>query len=241
MPWSDAQSPARLPRQMALLATTNPSGAGLRFHDRPGDPYAPVLVGAIAEMRRQKDPDEIEALRKCMRAGEAGHAQARRIVRPGMTEMEVYLAVSSACQREAGRAAIVYGDFAGFAGAGERTGGPPTARVLETGDMLIVDFSVVLDGYRSDFTNTIVVGGSPTEDQTRLYDLCVAAMAAGERELRAGRECRTVYDAVNDIFERAEMAKYFPHHAGHGLGLTHPERPFIVRATPATHSSPATS
>jgi Xaa-Pro aminopeptidase len=163
-----------------------------------------------------------------MRAGEAGHAAARRVVRPGITELDVYLAVSEACQREAGRATIVYGDFAVSPGP-ERTGGPPTDRILKQGDMLIVDFSVVLGGYRGDFTNTIVVGGNPNSEQQRLYDLCIAAMAAGERELRAGQACRTVYDAVNDVFERADMAEFFPHHAGHGLGLTHPEAPYIVR------------
>ena len=76
------------------------------------DPYGRLLIRTLADMRRQKDPDEIEALRRCMRAGEAGHAVARQVVRPGMTELDVYLAVSTACQRTAGRAAIVYGDFA---------------------------------------------------------------------------------------------------------------------------------
>ena len=46
---------------------------------------------------------------------------------------------------------------------------------------------------------------------------------------RAGRPCLTVYGAVNDVFDRAGTAKYFPHHAGHGIGLTHPEAPYIVR------------
>jgi Xaa-Pro aminopeptidase len=62
-----------------------------------------------------------------------------------------------------------------------------------------------------------------------LYDLCIEAMASGERELRAGQACHTVYLAVRDVFERAGVAEYFPHHAGHGLGLTHPEAPFFVR------------
>jgi Xaa-Pro aminopeptidase len=101
--------------------------------------------------------------------------------------------------------------------------------VLEPGDMLILDFSVVIGGYRSDFTNTLVVGREPNADQQRLYDLCCQAMAAGERELRAGAACRTVYAAVRHAFERAGVAEHFPHHAGHGLGLTHPEAPFLVR------------
>ena len=163
-----------------------------------------------------------------MRAGEAGHAWARANARPGMTELDVYTGVAAACAKEAGKAVIVYGDFAVSPGP-ERRGGPPTERALEPGDMLILDYSVVIAGYRSDFTNTLVVGREPTADQRRLFDLCTEAMAAGERELRAGRECRTVYGAVRDVFERAEVAQHFPHHAGHGLGLTHPEAPYFVR------------
>ena len=228
VPWYDGQSPARGPRQLAVLSDVNPSHGGLRIHDRPGDPLAASVVGTIARMRRQKDPDEIEALRKCMRAGNAGHAWARANIKPGMTELDVYCGVNTACIQEVGEAVIVYGDFAVSPGP-ERRGAPPTRRVLQPGDMLILDYSVVIGGYRSDFTNTLVVGKQPTADQRRLYDLCVAAMAAGERELRAGAACQTVYDAVRAVFEKAGVGEHFPHHAGHGLGLTHPEAPFFVR------------
>jgi hypothetical protein len=233
VPWYSGQAPARGPRQLALLQTVNPSHGGLRIHDRPGDPYAATVIRTIAEMRRQKDADEVELLRRCMRATEAGHAWARANVQPGMTELEVYCGVNSACIQAAGQAVVVYGDFAVSPGP-ERRGGPPTSRVLAPGDMFILDYSVVIDGYRSDFTNTLVVGRDPTPDQQRLYDLCVQAMAAGENELQAGRTCRTVYDAVRDVFDRAGVAKHFPHHAGHGIGLTHPEAPYFVREADET-------
>ncbi len=186
------------------------------------------MIRTVAELRRQKDPDEVELLRRCMRVTEAGHAWARANVRPGMTELEVYCGVNTACIQAAGRAVIVYGDFAVSPGP-ERRGGPPTDRVLQPGDMLILDYSVVLGDYRSDFTNTLVVGRDPTPEQQRLYDLCTQAMAAGEKELRAGQSCRTVYGAVREVFDRAGVGEYFPHHAGHGLGLTHPEAPYFVR------------
>jgi Xaa-Pro aminopeptidase len=127
----------------------------------------------------------------------------------------------------------VYGDFAVSPGPARR-GGPPTQQVLKTGDMFILDYSVVLSGYRSDFTNTLVVGGKPNAEQKRLYDACMAAMAAGEAQLKAGVACQTVFDAVNGVFEKAGLAQYFPHHAGHGLGLGHPESPFIVRHSSET-------
>jgi hypothetical protein len=228
VPWYDGQSPAHGPRQLALLEGVNPEGRGLRIHDRPGDPYAATLIQTLANLRRQKDPDEVALLRRCMSATEAGHAWARQHVKPGMTELETYGGINAACMREAGHPVIVYGDFAVSPGPSRRGGGP-TDRVLEPGDMLILDYSVVIGGYRSDFTNTLVVGGQPNAEQCHLYELSMAAMASGEKELRAGAGCRTVYDAVRDVFDRAGVAEHFPHHAGHGLGLTHPEAPYFVR------------
>jgi Xaa-Pro dipeptidase len=233
VPWYDGQSPARGPRRLALLQGVNPAQGGLRIHDQPGDPYAKTVIDTLAAMRRRKDADELALLRQCMRVTDAGHAWARANIRPGMTELDVYVGVSGACIQAAKHAVVVYGDFAVSPGP-ERRGGPPTDRVLEPGDLFILDYSVVIRQYRSDFTNTLVVGKEPSSDQQRLYDLCTNAMAQGEKELRAGQACLTVYQAVHDVFERAGVAEYFPHHAGHGLGLAHPEAPYFVRAADET-------
>jgi hypothetical protein len=227
VPWYDGQLPGRGPRQLALLGEVNPVHGGMHIHDRPGDPAASAVVRTLARLRRQKDPDEVALLRQCMRAGEAGHAWARDHVKPGMTELDVYGGVCAACVRAAGRPVVVYGDFAVSPGP-ERRGGPPTGRELRPSDLFILDFSVVIDGYRSDFTNTLCIGEAPTPAQQRLYDLCCKAMAAGERELREGAACLKVYNAVNGAFADEGMAEHFGHHAGHGIGLTHPEAPFFV-------------
>jgi Xaa-Pro aminopeptidase len=226
--WYDGQSPAQGPRQLAVMSEVNPMRSGLRVHDRPGDPMASQIINTVAEMRRQKDPDEIAQLNACMRATEAGHAWARANVEPGMSELEVYAGVNAACEKVAGMPVIVYGDFTISPGSAKR-GGPPTDHVLAAGETLILDYSVVIQGYRSDFTNTLVVGGKPTADQERIFQLCLAAMAAGEKELRAETPCLAVYNAVRGVFEKAGVADAFPHHAGHGLGITHPEDPYLVR------------
>ena len=225
--WYDGQTPGNGPRQLAVLKEVNPMRSGLRVHDRPGDPMASQIINTVTDMRRQKDPDEVEALRTCMRATDAGHAWALANVKAGMTELDVYSGISAACVKAAGMPVVVYGDFAVSPGSARR-GGAPTGQVLKAGDMLILDYSVVIGGYRSDFTNTLVVGGKPNAEQKRLYDLCVAALAAGEKELRAEAACLTVYNAVRGVFEKAGVADAFPHHAGHGLGITHPEDPYIV-------------
>src|SRR5205085_11530939 len=148
-------------------------------HDDPASPDCARVTALLHRLRRQKDPDEIALLERCMRATDAGHAWARAHVRPGMTELDVYRGVNAACIQDAGQPVVVYGDFAVSPGP-ERRGGGPTERVLQPGDLFILDYSVVIGGYRSDFTNTLVVDREPTADQKRLYDLCVQAMAAGE-------------------------------------------------------------
>lgn len=225
--WYDGKSPGDGPRRLILRDVVELSGTDGRIHDGLADQLGPDLLRAVAEMRRAKDPDEVEVLRACMRASEAGHDWARRKVQPGLTELHVYSGVFHRCSRTVGRPVVVYGDFAVSPGPARR-GGPPTDREIKPGETLILDYSVVIQGYRSDFTNTLVVGADPTPEQQRLFDLCVAAMAEAEKLLRAGTACRDVYDAVRGSFEREGMADHFPHHAGHGLGLGHPEAPFFV-------------
>lgn len=225
--WYDGRSPGQGPRRLILRDAVEEAGTGRRIHDCLSDPLAPAVWNTVAEMRRAKDADELAVLAACMRATEAGHAWARANVRPGMTELQVYNGIFAVCAEAVGRPVIVYGDFAVSPGSSRR-GGPPTGRVIQPGETLILDFSAVIQGYRSDFTNTLVVGAEPTAEQRRLFDLCAAAMTEGENQLRAGAACRDVYAAVRSAFDSEGLADRFPHHAGHGLGLTHPEAPFFV-------------
>ena len=221
-------------RQITKWYDGQTPGRGTRRLIGPAAPIAgPEIYSILDEMRRSKDPDELALLRRCMRVTEAGHAWARANVRPGMTELDTYAGIVSECTKAAGHPVIVYGDFAVSPGSARR-GGMATERVIQAGETLILDFSVVIRCYRSDFTNTLVVGAEPTVEQRQLFDWCTAAMAAGEAKLKAGAACQTVYDAVRGVFGQAGVADSFPHHAGHGLGLSHPEAPFIVRQSTET-------
>ena len=223
--WYDGKSPGGGARRWSLHDTVASHGG--RVHDSFTDPDAAKLWAAVTQFRRAKDADELDQLRACMKPTEAGHAWARANVRAGMTELDVYNGVFTAVSTAVGRPAIVYGDFTVSTGS-TKHGGPATNHVLADGETYILDFSVVLDGYRSDFTNTSVVGGKPTADQQRLFDLSLSAMQAGEALLKAGTPCKAVYDAVRGVFAAAGVADSFPHHAGHGLGIGHPEAPFFV-------------
>ena len=185
-----------------------------------------TLGSLLKDLRRQKLPDEIEALKFCMAAGDAGHARAFEVIRPGATDIEVYGEVQKACLHAAAKPGLVYGDFRANRKGHSKVGGLPVGEELKDGDLYILDYSFVIDGYRSDFTNTYAVG-EPTDDQRRLHDACVAALHAGEGVLNAGAKASTVYDACSQTLIDAGFGK-LTHHAGHGLGMAHPEPPILV-------------
>ena len=180
----------------------------------------------IRDLRRSKMPDELALLERCMDAGAAGHRAAFQAVQPGVSEIDVYQAVRTAAESAAGCPCVVYGDFRATSGQVFRAGGLPSSRRLQPGDLFLLDYSVIIAGYRSDITNTIAVS-EPTADQTRQAQACLAAMQKAEDILAPG--CRAA-----DVFTAADgelQAHGFPglsHHAGHGVGMEHPEPPILV-------------
>lgn len=183
----------------------------------------------LRQLRRRKEPDEIALIRQCMQAGDAGQARLLEIIREGISEFDVYREVHAAVLEAAGRPALVYGDFrACFAEEPKNGGLPPgQGRTLQPGDLFVLDFSVVLDGYRSDFTNTVSVG-EPSAEARDLFSLCKQGLSSGEGALRAGTAASEVHGAVAQPFVEAGKGDAFPHHAGHGIGLGHPEPPILV-------------
>jgi Xaa-Pro aminopeptidase len=200
------------------------SAAGVQNVPRSDAP--PSLGTILRGLRRQKEPDELTLLRQCMRAADAGHARAWDVIRTGVSEMDVFREVQQAAIAVAARPGLIYGDFRATTNKMPHLGGLPTAYRLQLGDLFILDFSVVLNGYRSDFTNTIAVG-VPTIKQQEMFQICAAALRSGESALLPGTRAADVYAAVSQPFVDAGKPP-LSHHAGHGIGLAHPEPPIFV-------------
>jgi len=173
--WYDGQSPG------LGSAGDDPSegvwkaaGTGGRIHDSLGDASAPEIFAITTDLRRRKDPDEVEQT-----SGVHGRRPtpdmpgARANVKPGNERTRcVRPAVCQAvlrCGRSLGRGLR---RLHGSRPAVRNAGGPPTPHVLQAGETFILDYSVILQGYRSDFTNTLVVGGNPMAEQRKIFELC---------------------------------------------------------------------
>lgn len=232
--WLPALAAELLPTGAARLPTP-PAGGPAVGGPTVGIPAAgagnargvTTLGELLLQLRRQKDPDELATLQLAMDACAAGHAAALRTVAPGVTEFEVYRAIHAAVLEQAGRPVQIYGDFRANDAAVPKRGGPPTGERLTEGSLYLLDYSVIIDGYRSDFTNT-VCAGVPTAAQRELFDWCHEALQAGAGALRAGVTGREVYEATAGPLRRSPHGATFTHHAGHGLGMAHPEAPILV-------------
>jgi Xaa-Pro aminopeptidase len=185
------------------------------------------LGSLIRKLRRNKEQDEIELIKRCVQAGDAGNLIAHEMVQPGITEFDVYKVVQNAVLEELGCPGLVYGDFRAASPEKPKKSGSPTEYVLRKGDTFILDFAVVLNGYRSDTTNTIPI--SPLSDELKdLFDLCLTALQKGEGRLKPGISAKEVYFTIAKILNTPGATPRFPHHAGHGIGLGHPEPPILV-------------
>lgn len=102
----------------------------------------------------------------------------------------------------------------------------PGMRALATGDLVVLDFGGVYDGYCVDLTRTVSIG-EPTPEKRRLYDVVVEAQAAALAMIRPGVRVSQVDEAARGVIERHGLGQAFGHATGHGLGLEIHEEPRV--------------
>jgi Xaa-Pro aminopeptidase len=181
----------------------------------------------LHELRRTKHADEVAQIVESLRVATAGLNAARNDVRPGWTERDLFDHVSRHINLAAGESTELYGDFVCGAGC-EVGGGPPAGRIVRPGDAVLLDFSAITRGYRGDFASTFVCGGEPSDQQRDMERACLEALAETEPMLRPGASCAGIHAAVCRVFASRGWGDCFPHHTGHGLGLGHPDAPYLI-------------
>ena len=177
---------------------------------------------ALRQMRRQKYADEIAVIQHAVTAGEAGYAAARDRIAPGVSELSIFTACHEAAVLAAGEAIGELGnDFRGGA-----MGGSPRPDALRAGDLLPIDAGVVVRHYNSDLCRTFAVSGRRTDAQRAAAEKVAEALELAERLIEPGRSCAEVYHRVREKLDGWRQY-HFPHHLGHGIGLSPHEAPRI--------------
>jgi Xaa-Pro aminopeptidase len=189
------------------------------------------LHDEVEALRRRLDLGELALIRDAIRCNELGFAAAQQAIREGVSEFAVFLAVSQAIQEAAGVGLSLNDSNHAFL-SGPRTeliAGAATDRRLRAGDLMIIDVNPLIRHYKGDVTRTFCVG-APTAAQRTMHDALVRAL---DRAIEVGRPGITggaVDGAMREVLVEAGYGEGLITHFGHGLGLQHPERPYIIPA-----------
>ena len=190
----------------------------------------------VDAMRLVKSRAEIAALQRAIDATGAGLVAAMRATRPGMHEYEV----QAILEAEYRRAGSPRDGFPTIAAAGEHSCTlhyTANRARIEDGDLLLLDTGAEVDYYGADVTRTFPANGRFTSAQRDVYDIVLAAQAAGIARVRPGATFHSVHDAALKVLvrglidlrilrgdvpsniERETYRPYFMHGTSHWLGL----------------------
>ncbi|GHG96764.1 aminopeptidase P family protein [Streptomyces rubradiris] len=190
----------------------------------PGTSYA-ALTDALPMLRAVKDRAELDLLAAAGAAADQAFEEIRKLPFAGRRESDVGRDLA-ALLRRFGHEQV---DFT-IVGSGPNGANPHHEvgdRVIRPGDMVVLDFGGLKDGYGSDTTRTVHVG-EPTEEERRVHDVVRAAQEAGYQAVRPGAACQDVDRAARAVIADAGYGAYFIHRTGHGIGVTTHEPPYMI-------------
>ncbi|CAL9386326.1 putative dipeptidase PepE [Streptomyces sp. enrichment culture] len=190
----------------------------------PGTAYAP-LTEALPMLRAVKDAAEVELLAAAGAAADAAFEEIRKVRFAGRRESAVAADLAGLLRRY-GHARV---DFT-IVASGPNGANPHHEagdRVIRDGDMVVLDFGGLRDGYGSDTSRTVHVG-EPTDEERRVHDIVREAQEAGFRAVRPGAACQEVDRAARAVIADAGYGEYFVHRTGHGIGVTTHEPPYMI-------------
>jgi len=186
--------------------------------------------------RRVKDDAELAHYARCVDATVRGHAKAREVARPGVTERTIQIELEAEMFR-AGAEGTGYGTIVGAGPNAAVLHFSPSSRVVGANDLVLVDAGAEIGGYTADVTRTFAASGRFTPEQQAIYDAVLAAQEQGIAMLRPGVEWHDVHrktarvmaqalvdmgllvGSVDALTEGEAIALFYPHGVGHMVGL----------------------
>ncbi|MDR2646526.1 MAG: aminopeptidase P family protein [Oscillospiraceae bacterium] len=175
------------------------------------------LDDTILALRRIKSDDEVRKIKQAQRIAELAFAHILDFLAIGKTEREIARELDFFMLSN-GADAISFDTIAVAGANSSKPHGVPGGYAVRAGDFVTMDFGAVVDGYHSDMTRTVAVGGIG-DVQNRIYGIVLEAQTEALRVIRAGISCKAADAAARDVIEAAGFGEQFRHGTGHGVGL----------------------
>ena len=192
----------------------------------------PALVqteGIVEQLRARKDPAELDSIQRAVRLGDDTFAHVSARIKPGWTEQQVAWELERYA-REHGAEAMSFPTIVGGGPWGAMPHCHPRDVPIAAGEPIVIDMGVVVDGYCSDMTRTIVLGQPDAEFQ-RIYDIVLTAQETAAATVESGMTGAEVHRIAQRIIEDAGYGDRFGHGLGHGVGLEIHELPRVGKSS----------
>lgn len=191
--------------------------------------WEPVPIdGRISLLRSVKTEREIELTARAESIGDEAFNYILTFIDEGMTEQEVALELEYR-MRKFGASGLSFDTIAASGPNSSLPHAVPTARKLQAGDFLTMDFGCVYEGYCSDMTRTVLIGDEPSSKQIEVYNTVLRAQTEAMKLIKPGSKCSDVDKCARDIITEAGYGEYFGHGLGHSVGLYIHEEPRLSR------------
>jgi Xaa-Pro aminopeptidase len=182
--------------------------------------------GLVEELRKVKDAGEAERMAEAARIADEALARVRHRLAEAPTEEEFALELDFEMRR-GGASGPSFDTIVASGPNGAKPHHRPSDRRIGRGELVVLDFGAIVDGYCSDMTRTVCVGEPASATARRMVEVVAASQQAGVDAVRAGAEGKAIDDVCRAVIAEAGWADAFLHSTGHGVGLEIHEDPRV--------------
>lgn len=184
-----------------------------------------VNSGIFEELRLRKDEEEAGYMAKAGEIADKAFEEIVKFIKPGVSEREIANRIKELLIELGGEEL----SFNPIVASGPNSSKPhynDDKRIIEEQDLVVLDFGCRYKGYCSDTSRTVFIG-EPTEEQKKVYEICLRATTEAKKAVREGITAEEVDKAARDIITNEGYGQYFINRTGHGIGLAVHEAPYI--------------
>lgn len=187
-----------------------------RFKERSDD---------VLKLRAVKDDREIAIMREAQSVASRAFLETIGALRPGMTERDVSIELEFAMKRM-GASELAFANIVASGPNGAKPHAIPGDRLLEEGDLVVIDFGARVNGYCSDTTRTICIG-SANDEQLAAYEAVKNANRSVADTIMPGVTGAEMNNIALRVLAKAGFNDRMGHALGHGVGIDVHELPLL--------------
>jgi len=181
------------------------------------------LNDTVESLRMIKDSEEINYIKEAVRIADEAFEHILKFIKPGVRETEISAELDYFMKKQGGQGPSF--DF--IVASGTRSAMPhgvASDKIIETGDVITMDYGTIYHGYCSDITRTVFLG-EPDKKMMEIYKIVLSAQEEALKNARKGMKGKEVDSIARNIIKEAGYGENFGHSLGHGVGLEIHENP----------------